>query len=58
MVFKIRRGNGPQPYFFNIVASNGRTLAHSESYYNKQDAVHAAQVIMAEAATATIDDAT
>jgi uncharacterized protein YegP (UPF0339 family) len=41
-------------WYFNIVSSNGNVLATSERYHNRTDAVHAAQLIMNQAAAATI----
>lgn len=41
-------------YFFRIVASNGRILAHSETYYNRSDAVSAANLIKTQAWNATV----
>lgn len=56
MKFKILK-SGAQ-YYFNIVASNGQVLATSERYYNKADAVSAANSIKRNAAAAPIDDTT
>jgi len=48
-----------QKYWFKIVSSgNNRTLASSEMYANKADAVHAAKLIRSEAAQAGIYDET
>lgn len=41
-------------YFFRIESSNGRTLAHSETYWNRSDAVSAAQLIKSQAGSATV----
>ena len=41
-------------WYFNVIASNGRVLASSERYWNRVDAVHAAQLIVSQAAGATI----
>lgn len=32
-------------YFFHIVASNGRILAHGETYHRKADAIRACKAI-------------
>ena len=45
-----------QPYYWRIVASNGRVLASSETYVNKNDAITAAQSVRSDAATALIQD--
>ena len=46
MEFQIVRSNNPaQPYFWRIVASNGLTLAASETYVNKQDAISAVHIV-------------
>lgn len=54
MTFQIRQSTNKQ-WFFRIVASNGKTLAHSENYWNRSDAVHAAQLIINNAAGGKID---
>ncbi|WP_410638061.1 YegP family protein [Amycolatopsis sp. lyj-346] len=41
-------------WYFNIVSSNGNVLATSERYHNRVDAVHAAQLIINQAAGASI----
>lgn len=56
MEFQIHRARGQQHYYWTIVASNGKTLATSETYYNKQDAVHACTIVQAGAALAKIYD--
>lgn len=43
-------------WYFKIVARNGRTLAHSEGYRNKTDARHAAQTIIDQAGSGTIEE--
>ncbi|MFD9895066.1 YegP family protein [Amycolatopsis sp. NPDC059027] len=47
VVFKIEPSYGQ--WYFNIISSNGNTLATSERYRNKVDAVHAAQLIINQA---------
>jgi uncharacterized protein YegP (UPF0339 family) len=47
-----------QQYYWRIVASNGRILATSETYYNKGDAVSAAQSVKNQAASARIVEKT
>jgi uncharacterized protein YegP (UPF0339 family) len=37
------------------VAANSQTLAHSETYWNRSDAVSAAQVIINQAGNGTIE---
>lgn len=42
MTFEIRRSNSYlQPYYWRIVARNGKVLASSETYRNKQDCLAA-----------------
>lgn len=54
MVFKILKTiNGE--WFIEIVSRNQRTLAQPESYWNRSDAVHAAQLIISEAGNGTIE---
>ncbi len=57
MTFKVRKSTNGQ-YYFTVVASNGKTLAHSETYHNKTDATHAANVIKSEAGSGTVQDLT
>ena len=45
-------------YYFTIVASNGLTLAASERYHNKSDAIAAAESIKKNAGSAPIEDTT
>jgi uncharacterized protein YegP (UPF0339 family) len=56
MSFQIKR-SGTQ-FYFRIVASNGKTLANSERYWNKADCRHAVDEIKTQAPTAWIDDQT
>jgi uncharacterized protein YegP (UPF0339 family) len=42
-------------WYFNIVATNGRTLATSERYWNKADARSAVKRIIDEAGDGTIE---
>jgi uncharacterized protein YegP (UPF0339 family) len=42
-------------WFFRIVASNNQTLAHSETYWNRSDAVSAARLIINQAGSGTIE---
>jgi uncharacterized protein len=57
MKFRIRKSQQGQ-YWFAIVASNGRTLAHSEQYVSKQGAQAAIETIRAEARTGSVVDET
>lgn len=41
-------------WYFTIVARNGRTLATSETYWNKSDAISAAKSIIDEGGDAPI----
>jgi uncharacterized protein YegP (UPF0339 family) len=59
MEFQIRRSSNPvQPYYWRIVAGNGRVLASSETYVHKQDAIDAAQSVTSNAYSAPIYDQT
>lgn len=53
MKAKVKR-SGSQ-YFVRVVASNGTTLAHSENYWNKSDALNCARII---AGGGTVEDDT
>jgi uncharacterized protein YegP (UPF0339 family) len=55
MRFEIRRSTNRQ-YYCRIVASNGQVLFTSETYFNKRDAVNAANLVKAYAAAAQILD--
>lgn len=54
MTFKILR-SVDMKWFFDIVASNHLTLAHSETYWNRSDAVSAAQLIINQAGSGKIE---
>ncbi len=45
-----------QPYFWRIVSANGRVLAHSETYVNRQDAINAANAVKENAYGAPFTD--
>lgn len=46
MTFEIRRSNSYlQPYYWRIVARNGKVLASSETYRNKQDCLAAIAIV-------------
>jgi uncharacterized protein YegP (UPF0339 family) len=53
--FQLHRAVNGQ-FYCRIVASNGEVLFTSETYHNKQDLVHAANVVRAYAAHAQILD--
>jgi len=55
--FEIRNAQNYQ-YYWRIVASNGRVLATSETYRNKQDAVSAASSVKSQAPSAQVVDYT
>jgi uncharacterized protein YegP (UPF0339 family) len=55
VVFKILPTNNRQ-WYVKIVASNGRTLASSETYWNKADARSAALLIKQEAGAGRIEE--
>ena len=54
MLFKINQTVDGQ-WYFKIVASNNRTLAHSESYWNRSDVVSAARLIISQAGSGSIE---
>lgn len=58
MQFELRRATGSQPWYWLIRASNGRVLATSETYFNRQDAINAADSVRKNAATAPFYDMT
>ena len=60
MRFKLQRSQDPnQPYYFEIqAAGNYETLATSETYGAKADAMRAIDLIKAGAAGATVVDVT
>ena len=43
-------------WYFRIVASNGKKVAHSEGYRNKSDCVKTANLLMANLSTAKIEN--
>ena len=53
--FQLHRAINGQ-FYCRIVASNGEVLFTSETYQNKQDLVHAANVVRAYATSAQILD--
>lgn len=58
MQFELHVARGPQPYYWKIVASNGKTLATSETYYNRGDCINAVNLVKAHAASAPFYDKT
>lgn len=54
MICRVLRANNGQ-YFVRVIASNGLTLAHSETYWNKADALNCASII---AAGGSVEDGT
>ena len=54
MKFEINKSQNNQ-YFFRIVASNGKTLAHSETYHNLTDCENAVQLIRNGASSSAVD---
>jgi uncharacterized protein len=59
MKFQIVKGKSEkEPYFWRIVASNGQTLAVSETYVQKASAKSAIESVIKNAGGATIDDTT
>jgi uncharacterized protein YegP (UPF0339 family) len=58
MQFELHAANGQQKWYWRIVASNGKILATSETYWNRQDAINAASSVKANAASAPFFDMT
>ena len=57
MKFEVHRKSGSQTYYWwRIVSSNGNVLSTSETYWNKQDAINAADTVRKQAAAAQIYD--
>lgn len=55
MKFRVRPSTNGQ-WYFSVIARNGRTLAHSETYWNKSDAKSAAQTIIREAGAGSVEE--
>lgn len=58
MQFELRRAQGNQPWYWLIRASNGRVLATSETYYNRDDAISAVGLVQQGAGSAPFYDMT
>jgi uncharacterized protein YegP (UPF0339 family) len=59
MQFELHRaGSGQQHWYWLIRASNGKVLATSETYWNRQDAIDAASSVKEQAASAQFYDMT
>lgn len=52
------RDSANRQYYFELLADNNRTLASSETYWNKSDCIDAARLIKRDAADAPIYDVT
>ena len=57
MRFVLKKTSNGQ-FRFNLVASNGQTVATSETYTRKQSAIDTIESIQKNAASAAIDDQT
>jgi uncharacterized protein YegP (UPF0339 family) len=57
MKFQIKNSTNGE-YYFRIVASNGETLAHSETYTAKASAKNAVESIKGSAGIAQVEDLT
>ena len=57
MRFVVKKTSNSQ-YRFNVVASNGQTIATSETYTRKQSALDTIASIQKNAGGATVDDQT
>ena len=57
MKFVVKKSSNGQ-FRFNLVASNGQTVATSESYQQKKSALDTIASIQKNAGAATIDDET
>lgn len=59
MKFQIVKGKSEkEPYFWRVVASNGQTLAISETYVAKASAKSAIESVIKNAGGATVEDLT
>lgn len=51
MQFELHQArSGQQPWYWLIRASNGKVLATSETYWNRQDAINAVDIVKRGAA--------
>ena len=57
MKFVVKKSSNGQ-FRFNLIASNGQTVATSESYQQKKSALDTIASIQTNAGAATIDDQT
>lgn len=57
MYFKIMNSSNGQ-FYFTINADNHEALCHSETYVQKQSALHAIDIIKGDAASAKVVDNT
>lgn len=57
MKFVIKRSSNSQ-FYFDAKADNGQILCHSETYYAKQSARDAIDIIKREASYAAVEDDT
>jgi len=55
--FEIRTDSNGQ-YYWRFVSSNNKVICWTESYHNKQDAIHSLNLIKQFAGIARIDDFT
>ena len=59
MRFEIQKSNSAsQPFYWRIVASNGKVLAHSETYTDKASCKRAITLVQQGARTAPVKDNT
>lgn len=58
MIFEIKKSGILQKYRFVQKGDNGEVVATSEKYHNKQDALDTIDMIVREAATASVRDST
>lgn len=59
MKIEIRRSRRRRrQYFLRVIAANGEVLLHSENYHDKRDAIHAAALLIEQAADAPVVDLT
>ncbi|GAA1250411.1 hypothetical protein GCM10009633_23940 [Janibacter melonis] len=57
--YQLCKGTSDQPYWWRVVSlANRQVLATSETYYNRQDAISAAQLVRASSKDASFKDYT
>lgn len=59
MKYQVKRSSSrTQPYYWRIIASNGRVLASSETYSAKQGCLDAIAIVKREGGSGRVEDLT